>query len=167
MHLELINNDDTNSYYNSLSIYTIELTATGAVDEAIILGKGDGVTWASTPGFVPQEYKTTIENEDGTEVEINVKESEGLVKYGTTLQRPVYGIRMGNVKYMPVRSFPKGQLEDGMPTVYLKKPKGGACMVVTQRSIIIATFDENKSQTAANCNGAVEALGRYLCSAGF
>ena len=83
------------------------------------------------------------------------------------MQRPSYGIRIGNVKFMPVRSFPKGQLDDGITTVYLKKPKGGACMVVTHRAIIIGTFDESKSQTAANCNSAVEALGRYLYSTSF
>jgi hypothetical protein len=40
-------------------------------------------------------------------------------------------------------------------------------MVVTNQCIIIATFDETKSQSASACNQATENLGRYLMGSGY
>jgi len=67
---------------------------------------------------------------------------------------------------MPVRTYPNGSADDGLATVYFKKTRGGGCFVVTNKAIIIATFDEGKGQQASACYFAAEALGRYLLESG-
>jgi hypothetical protein len=95
-----------------------------------------------------------------------------LLVVGCWLLRPpgvrnfLRSLRSG-VKYMVVRSYPNGSSDDGLATIYFKKPRGGGCFVVTNQAAIIGTFDEGKGQTASQCNFAVEALGRYLYSSGY
>jgi hypothetical protein len=89
-----------------------------------------------------------------------------LLLLATALARRAALLRSG-VKYMVVRSYPNGSSDDGLATIYFKKPRGGGCFVVTNQAAIIGTFDEGKGQTASQCNFAVEALGRYLYSSGY
>ncbi|GBG25945.1 Profilin [Hondaea fermentalgiana] len=144
-----------------------QLTDTGNVNEALMIGKQDAAVWAGTPEFLPRQYEGVVTQDDGTEAKQTINEAVILVTIAQTLRKPAEGLRCNGVKYMPVRTYPNGSADDGLATMYFKKPKGGGCLVVTNQSLILGTFDEAKGQTGAACNYAVEALGRYLYQAGY
>ena len=101
-----------------------QLTATGQVAEACMLGKADASLWAGTPDFMPRGYNAKCSNEDGSESEQPINEAAGMVTMAATLKpaRPG-GFRINGQKYMPVRTMPTGVMDDNLPTVYFKKPK--------------------------------------------
>jgi len=51
--------------------------------------------------------------------------------------------------------------EDGN-TLYLKRSKGGAAVTVTERAIVIGTWQEGTATTAPACNQVIEELGKHL-----
>ena len=140
-----------------------QLIDTGYVNEACILSVEDGSLWAQSPdSFMPRAYLATVTLESGEEKEALVNEADDLASVARSLQKPAAGLRVNHQKYTITRAMPNGSLEDGLKTVYFKKPMGGGCLSVTNRCIIIGTFDENKGQSAQNCNLAVENLSRFL-----
>mmetsp|Transcript_11692 Transcript_11692/g.19031 ORF Transcript_11692/g.19031 Transcript_11692/m.19031 type:complete len:157 (+) Transcript_11692:345-815(+) len=144
-----------------------QLTGTGSVDQACMMGKNDACVWGSSPEFLPRLYEGVVMQDDGTEAKQTINEAVILTKIGETLRKPPEGLRVNGVKYMVVRTYASGSAEDGLATIYFKKPRGGGCLVVTNQCLIVATFDEGKGQAAAGCNFAVEALGRYLLESGY
>jgi len=139
-----------------------------ACSQAIVINKSDGTMWATTSEdkHSCKTYSDMIMMEDGTEVSKTVDEEKGLLEYIVAFKKPEAGIRIGGNKFTALRTFEKGANDDGLPTVYLKKPKGGGCIVVTERAIIFGVWEEG-AQAAAACNDAVEKMGRYLKSAKF
>lgn len=144
-----------------------QLVSTGSVDQAIIIGKSDGAVWANTPEFLPRLYEGVVTQDDGTEAKQVINEAVILTKVGNTLRKDAAGIRINGVKYMVTRTYADGSDDSGAATIYLKKPRGGACLVVTNQAIVIGTFDEGQGQSAATCNFAVESLGKYLFQNGY
>ena len=78
--------------------------------------------------------------------------------------RPPGGLRFNKVKYQ----FIRGGLDEisQCNTAHAKKIKGGAVVSVTEKVIIVATFDENFAHTGAGCATAVADLAKYLGSCG-
>ena len=144
-----------------------QLLATGSVNQACILGITDAQVWGSSPAFLPRIYKAPVMQDDGTEKETVINEAAIMMHVVEKMKKPKEGLRINGVKYMPLRTYPKGSAEDGVPTIYFKKPKTGGCICMTNQCIIVGTFDEKKEQTAAACNFAVEALARYLHTSGY
>lgn len=144
-----------------------QLLATGGVDQAFMVGKEDSCVWAHSDEFLPRLYEGVVTQDDGTEAKQTINEAVILAKIAQTLRKPAEGLRINGIKYMPVRTYPNGSAEDGLGTIYFKRPKGGGCLVVTNQCLIVGIFDESKGQTAAACNFAVEALGRYLHESGY
>ena len=101
-----------------------QLTATGQVAEACMLGKADASLWAGTPDFMPRGYNAKCSNEDGSESEQPINEAAGMVTVASTMKpaRPG-GLRINGQKYMPVRTMATGVMDDNLPTIYFKKPK--------------------------------------------
>jgi len=144
-----------------------QLVATNNIDQALMCGKQDAAVWGCTPEFLPRIYEGMVTQDDGTEANTTINEAVILTKIAQTLRKPPEGLRVNGVKYMVVRTYPNGSADDGLATIYFKKPQGGGCLCVTNLSVIVATFDESKGQNASQCNFAVEALGRYLYSSGY
>uniref|UniRef100_A0A7S3PS96 Profilin n=1 Tax=Aplanochytrium stocchinoi TaxID=215587 RepID=A0A7S3PS96_9STRA len=144
-----------------------QLVATGDVNQAFMVGITDAQVWAHTPSFMPRVYKAMVTQEDGTEKEEVINEASIIVHVAETLKKPSEGLRINGVKYMPLRTYPKGSSDDGLPTIYFKKPKTGGCICVLNQCIIVGTFDEKKEQNASACNFAVESLSRYLFQNGY
>ena len=140
-----------------------QLLATGYVKEGCILSAEDGSLWASSPDtFIPRAYLAKVTLDSGEEKEMLVNEADDLASVARTLQKPVAGLRVNHQKYTITRSMPTGSEDDGLKTLYFKKPMGGGCLCVTRQCIIIGTFDEAAGQTAQSCNLAVETLARFL-----
>jgi hypothetical protein len=101
-----------------------QLTATGQVAEACMLGKADASLWAGTPDFMPRGYNADVSNEDGSKTAQPINEAAGMVSTAATLKpaKPG-GFRINGQKYMPVRTMPTGVMDDNLPTIYFKKPK--------------------------------------------
>ena len=145
-----------------------QLIETGFVNEACILSAEDGALWAQSPeAFMPRAYLGKITTESGDEKEVLINEADDLASLGRTLQKPAAGLRINHNKYTITRVLSNGSLDDGLRTVYFKKPMGGGCLCATKQCLIIGTFDETKSQSATNCNLAVENLARFLKENGF
>eukprot|EP00924_Labyrinthula_sp_SR-Ha-C_P006583 snap_masked-scaffold_38-processed-gene-2.76-mRNA-1 protein AED:0.01 eAED:0.01 QI:0/-1/0/1/-1/1/1/0/153 len=144
-----------------------QLIGTGDVNEACLLGLTDCNVWASTPAFLPRIYKAEIAQDDGSSKEEVVNEASILLHIAHELKKPPQGFRVNGVKYMPLRTYPKGSEDDGVATIYFKKGKKGGCLCVLNQSILIGTYDETKGQASPTCNFAVEALARYLYSNGY
>ena len=140
-----------------------QLVETGFVNEACILSAEDGSLWASAPEtFMPRAYLASVVLESGAEKEMLVNEADDLASVARSLQKPAAGLRVNHVKYTITRAMANGSLDDGLKTLYFKKPMGGGCLCVTRQCVIIGTFDENKAQSMSNCNLAVENLARFL-----
>ena len=144
------------------------LIETKACVDCIILNKADGTVWSSSSeNFQCKAYVGDVMQEDGSEVKENIDEEKGLLEFAATFKKPKAGIRIAGSKFQLLRAFEKGTSEDGMPTMFLKKSKGGGCMCVTERAIVIGIWDEGAGQQASTCNDAVEKLSRYLKSLKF
>lgn len=146
---------------------TSQLIATGDVNQACLLGITDSNVWASANEFLPRLHKAQIMQDDGTEKETEINEAKIMLHTATELKKPAEGFWINGVKYMPLRTYPQGSANDGIGTIYFKKPKKGGCFCVLNTCVLIGTYDEAKQQTAASCNFAVEQLARYLHSNGF
>lgn len=144
-----------------------QLISTGNVDQAMLIGKTDATVWAETGEFLPRLYEGTVTEDDGSEKKVDINEASILVHVAKTLKKPKEGLRINGKKYMPVRTYPNGTLDDGLQTVYFKTSKRGGCICVLNKGILIGTYDESKNQAPPACNFAVETLGRYLFKAGF
>jgi len=144
-----------------------QLLSSGNVSEALIAGKQDMAVWGNSDAFLPRMYEGTVTQDDGTEGKQLINEAIILAKVAQTLKKPAEGLRLNGVKYMPVRTYPNGSEDDGLATLYFKRPKAGGCLVVTNQAVIVGIFDESQGMTAAGCNFAVETLGRYLYQAGY
>lgn len=129
-----------------------QLIATAGVKEAIIVSAEDGALWASHPeDFVPRAYPATIALEDGTEQEEMVNEAENLAYVGKHLKKPKTGLRINHQKFLIVRAMETGIEGDGLKTIYFKRPGGGGCLCVTNKAIIIGTFEDASNQTSQHC----------------
>ena len=120
--------------------------------EALIVSSEDGSLWACHPeNFCPRAYLANITVEDGSEKETFVNEAENLAYIGKTLKKPEAGFRINHQKYMIVRALERGTQDDGLKTIYFKRPSGGGCLCVTNKAIIIGTFDESVGQSSPLC----------------
>lgn len=144
-----------------------QLIGTGEVNQAFMLGITDAQVWANTEAFLPRCHKAMVMQDDGTEKEQVINEAEGMLHIAEKLKKPASGLYINGVKYMPVRTYPNGSADDGMATIYFKKPKLGGCICILHQAILVGTYDEKKNHSAASCNFNVETLGRYLYSNGF
>lgn len=132
--------------------------------EGIIINKVDGTPWGlSNENLAPRKMKDLVMQEDGSEKEEDIDEEVGLLEFVKTFKKPRVGFRLAGDKFQFLRQFEKGSQDDGIPTAVLKKPKGGACVCITEKALIIGLWEEGKNpQGASGCNDAVEKLARYL-----
>ncbi|KAH9245161.1 hypothetical protein BASA81_015872 [Batrachochytrium salamandrivorans] len=146
-----------------------QLIDTLHVKEGAILSAEDGSLWASSPEtFCPRAYLGTVMDESGAEHDELINEAANLAEVARTLKKPRAGLRINHQKYMIVRSMERGSLDDGLRTIFFKRPGGGGgTLCVTNQCIIIGTFDELLGQSSASCTATVEHLGRYLKQNGF
>ena len=147
------------------------LVARGDVEHAAVLDAEDGAVYASTTDFGPRIYMMGVAHEDGSEEE----EEEELINEAIDIRtlvidgkRPQRGLRINGEKYVIL----KASREAGDPSraartlVYGKKRAGGCCLAGSEKTIVVATFDENEGHAAGGCNRAVEELAAYLASSG-
>jgi len=141
------------------------LVGKGNISEALICNKADGKVWASTKGFALQSYEALVMQDDGSEVNMPIDEAKALVTLASSPVgfRPAGGMRINAVKYQ----FLKSSEEDKCLTVYGKKTRGGCCLVATNQTVVIATFDENAGHAGPACNAACADLAKYLMNKGY
>ena len=56
---------------------------------------------------------------------------------------------------------------DDVDTAYLKSEKGGACVVKTNKLIIIGVWSKEAKQNGGDCNDAVERLAENFKNSGY
>nr|AGE89784.1 profilin [Cryptocaryon irritans] len=132
----------------------------------------DGTLWASSTGLnqLP-EYDLDVPSDQDPEkkVKVKVQERETLLKAISNNGVPSgpAGLRLNNQKFYSVN------FDGERRTWYLKKEKGGACICITGKAIVFATFctdlkmANQVSQNAGECNKRVETLASSLLQAGY
>ena len=84
-----------------------------------------------------------------------IDEEEGFLEFAKTKQKPRHGFRINEVKYQLLRTT-----EDG--TYILKCKGGGAAVTLTERAVVLGTWQEKEKQTAAGCNQIIEKVAKHL-----
>ena len=151
------------------------LIGKGDVNECLICRRSDGLLYANGAAgeksenvtFNLQKYEAEVAQEDGTDKLTAIDEVGALLRLMTSPvgTRPTGGIRVNQVKYQ----FLRGAEDDGSKcnTVYGKKSKGGVIVSITNSVIVVATYDETKGHSAANCGAIVTDVCGHLFKAGY
>jgi Profilin len=161
-----------------INIFLLEKHTQGEKTEnccaaAGIISKETGAIWSCSPNFSLKTYIMDIKSQKSSQtfkIKYNeAKEIINLLKNDPDLLNS--GIRINKQKYQIVSHNRQAG------SIYLRRPKGGACIAGTNLCIIIATFDENLQvlpsgqapffQNPGLCNERVEYLAEFLKSSGF
>ena len=132
----------------------------------------DGSVWASSTGLTALKVGD-IEIPDANNPDKNVKHNcdekknllDAVANKGVC--KDAGGVRINGEKYMTVR------FDGDTKTWYLKKNKGGACICITNQTILFGSWHadhknaKGAAQNAADCNGRVEGLAKLLRDAIF
>ena len=137
------------------------LVGKGNVAEALICSKSDCSAWASTPNFSFETYESEIPQEDGSDVVETVDEAKNMLTLMSGV-KPSQGLRVHKTKYQILRQFEDSL--SGCYTVYGKKARGGVCIIATNRSIVVGTFDENSGHSSTACNESMADFGKFMLS---
>eukprot|EP01016_Furgasonia_blochmanni_P034358 TRINITY_DN369_c0_g1_i12.p1 TRINITY_DN369_c0_g1~~TRINITY_DN369_c0_g1_i12.p1 ORF type:complete len:228 (-),score=88.80 TRINITY_DN369_c0_g1_i12:230-913(-) len=151
--------------------YVNYLLANNVCEAGAILANDSAALWAGSPGFNLTSYEAEVPTEDGAgtrKVPVNEAallleafNNKGIIKSGPS------GLRINGQRYYCV-SF-----DAENSTMYLKKEKGGACAVRTNKAIVFGSFSVEKklatgaAQNPGETNKAVEALAKTLKDAGY
>lgn len=150
------------------------LVGKGDINECMVCRKSDALPYASASAdknkpcdFGLKKYEAEVPQEDGTDKLMPIDEIGALLRLmnspvGT---RPTGGIRVNQVKYQYLRGAE--DLTSKCNTVYGKKSKGGVVVCATNNVIVIATYDEIKGHSAANCGAIVSDMAGNLNRAGY
>ena len=136
------------------------LISKGNVDEAMVLDATDGSIWAASGDFGLRTYKTSIAQEDGTDIEETVDEAANILQF-IAGKKPLQGLRLNNKKYQVIRNFKEDET-GGLVTLYGKVAQGGAAIVHADKCILIGTFLESKGHTSAGCYDLLRLMAGYL-----
>ena len=147
--------------------YVNEMMKNGSCSQAAVCGAYDGTIWAKTPGFNLYEYEICQDKLEGETEILTVCEPELLLEpfknNGTMVSD--CGMHLNKEKWFIVNYNPD------MNSIYLKRPKGGACLVKTTQVVLVGFFDEgtvkNKALNAGNCNKDLEILAEKLRNVGY
>ena len=142
-----------------------QLVATGHVENACMLGAGDGSVWGMTGDFQPRYYEADTEDENGNPIKITVNEMEDLLACFQSYfaAAPANDLRVNGSKYMWLGT---GEEQD-IQFVRAQKGSTGLCMAASQTCIVIATADKNKGQVFTSTVSAVINLTKYLNDNGY
>ena len=128
------NNYITNHLISTTDSYNHILE--NVVEEASIIGRQDGIEWASTENFSIQKYNITIENIG--EIELNEYENIKNAFENKGECNKEGGIRLNNIKYYIIN------YDIDNNSLYLKKQGGGAVIDMTNLTFIIGNFSIEK-----------------------
>jgi hypothetical protein len=153
----------------SWQTYLDYLMSQGVCESCYLLDHECKILATSTKLTALPTYEMVIEDENGKEVKIVVDERANLLEavlQGGPCSKPG-GIRLHNQKYIAVNADKEKRI------LYLKKTKGGACVVQTNKCVVVGTFNsdlsmENKvAQNPGELNKRVEALAEELKKVGY
>ncbi len=133
-------------------------------DAAAVLNCADGSLVAGD-NFSICAYQLALPSEDGRGTStVNVNEAALIMEaFKTGTVTAPTGLRLSGIKFQIVR------FDEDEQTLYLKKPKGGACAVKTKKTILIGSYNQeemikgkNVPQNAGDTNAVVEKLAKIL-----
>jgi profilin len=151
--------------------YISYMTNENVTEHAHIFGH-DGSVWASSTGLAALKA-SDIDIPDANNPDKTVKHHcdekknllEAVGNKGVT--KDAAGVRINGEKYQTVR------FDADTKTWYLKKNKGGACICVTNQTILFGSWHSDLKTTAGvpqgagSCNARVEALAKLLRDANY
>jgi len=150
--------------------YVAYLRQNNVCEKAAIISADDASIWA-TDNFTLSTYSFEMEDDNEKKTSYTVNESAlvlAAMKEGKLDPKVTpYGLRMAGVKWQIV------MFDKDSNIMYLKKEKGGGCLVKTAKTIIFGSFDSTqqilgkKEQNPGDCNKAVESLAKMLKDAGY
>jgi hypothetical protein len=159
------------TWQHSLSEYLIK-DSVGHVWQALVCSNTGGELWASTsakasdPTLKFETYEAEVETESGAQ-SLLVDEKNLLLSFMQSKggQRSAAGLRIGGDKFQLVRAFEDD--ETSCFTAYGKRGKIGLGIALTQRTIVVVTFNEELGHLGSPCYGALQKYVKYLVSQRF
>ena len=154
---------------------TVSGTIHNCCESAAILSAATADLWAATPNFEFLMDSTDVPSSDFSHSDrIIVNEAESLlyaIKNGGMAPTRA-GLYLRGERYMVVR------FDEDTSTMYLKKKNGGACVCLTNVTIVVGTYDSKMKvasppgeaafpQNAGLTNERVERLATFLRYSGF
>mmetsp|Transcript_61221 Transcript_61221/g.70149 ORF Transcript_61221/g.70149 Transcript_61221/m.70149 type:complete len:167 (+) Transcript_61221:110-610(+) len=117
-------------------------STTNVSEHAAIYGH-NGTLWAASPGFSLATREVEVATEEGGSEQITMNEFENMANtfQNNGVCSKKGGLRINGVKCFLVRYDPM------MKVAYLKKSQGGAAIAKTNRTFIVATFNQEKEAT--------------------
>eukprot|EP01015_Nassula_variabilis_P002254 TRINITY_DN1124_c0_g1_i3.p2 TRINITY_DN1124_c0_g1~~TRINITY_DN1124_c0_g1_i3.p2 ORF type:complete len:172 (-),score=39.85 TRINITY_DN1124_c0_g1_i3:174-689(-) len=165
----------------SWDAYVDLLTAEGICEWGAVLDCNTAQVWAASKGFSLSRYNFTIETETGSKEQVTVDEASTLLELiknyeeipgregrGQSRVASPAGVRVNNQKYFFVGYNREDPKNPAGSAVYLKREKGGLCIVRTNKCIVIGSWNSQlkqangKEQNPAECNCRVEGVGKSL-----
>ena len=139
------------------------LVGTNKVSQGAIVNIGKKDLEAASEGFTLKTHTVKLTNELDEKVDAEVNEMDVVLqipeKKGMLPSPP--GIWMNGKVYHLI------DYRDDVDTAYLKTDKGGACVVKTNKLIIIGIWSEDAKQNGGDCNDAVERLAENFKNSGY
>ena len=135
---------------------------------AVIIGLEDGLLWgSSSPSpLSDNDYVVTFDDEDGIETRLSINESVLIAQFMRNKQKPLPGLRLGQKKFVVLRtveasskSLPSGRT---IFSVFGKAGPMGCCLTVSDRAVIVVTYDTSCGQTAGHCNAVALRTATWL-----
>jgi hypothetical protein len=141
----------------------------GSIDSVMIISSEDGAMWASShahesskpdTGYYLREYKTTITQDDGSEVEELVNEAKNILTFMKGSTSP-HGVRINGTKKQQITRKSNGA-ETGLPAVLTRFPMGGSLIINAGKCILIGCFDEKKGHNPPDFSDTLTLMGDYF-----
>jgi hypothetical protein len=148
---------------NWQQILSDKLVGKESIHKVMICNKEDGSVIAASEGFALRKYEAEIAQEDGTDKREVVDEAKNIAVLMTG-KKPAQGLRIEEIKYQILKSFEDDH--SGCYTSYGKKTKGGCCVLVTNKVILVATFDESLGHKSIGCNETLADIAKILKALG-
>ena len=153
-----------NQWYKTSGTHKVK----NVCQHAAIVGL-EGAVWAASsawPGF--HEYDHACENEDGSTVNIKMKEIESVLAAIKGNRNPTKaGIRMNKTKFVYVTHDADANM------VILSKQGGGATIVKTNKALVIGVWDKDtqrsdgQPQDGGTCTMMTERVAKFMKEQGF
>eukprot|EP01035_Chromulina_nebulosa_P021873 gene21873-28315_t len=142
--------------------YVTFMVDKGNIDQLMIVDSKDATIWATSSenDFYLREYKTNITQEDGTEKEELVNESNNLIDIVINNKKSLQGLRINKIKLTIAKNF-KDE-ETNLTILYAKSAQAGACITNAGKCILIAFYSEAKKHIPSACNEMLRLMAIYL-----
>ncbi len=113
-----------------------------------------------------EDHVQQVQTSEDKFEDVNISESMTLSKALTQGSAP-FGVWLGKNKYKIVQWDANFEIGDQrVVCLFVNRPRGGAHIVATEKTVVVGLYNEDLGQTSGNCKRAVLRFAEYLIENG-